>query len=276
MRLMLLGTAGGPMPSPDRGAPAQAIVVDGRCYVVDAGNGVAYRLLAAGLGLDSLAAVFLTHHHIDHSADLGNLVTLAWSTHHLGSVVVAGPPPLASFVEHHLAMHADDIAERESYGRAGLGGLLDVRETRGGVVHRDGDLTVTAATVAHAPGLHSLAYRFETPGRTVVISGDTAPCDSVVDLAARADVLVHEAYLPERLLAVVAAGGADPTRVTEAFERIHTTAEQAGAIAAMAGVSTLVLSHLIPATGAPDAEWIEAAGRHFDGEIIVGSDLAEL
>ncbi|WP_372452755.1 MBL fold metallo-hydrolase [Pseudonocardia nigra] len=75
----MLGTAGGPRPSPDRAAPAQALVIEGHVYVVDCGSGVARQMVLAGLQLRDVEAVFITHHHIDHTADLGNLPLLAWT-----------------------------------------------------------------------------------------------------------------------------------------------------------------------------------------------------
>ena len=78
-RLILLGTAGGPSPKPNRAAPAQAIVVGGKVHVIDCGNGVARQLALAGLSVNALASVFLTHQHSDHNADYGNLMLLAWA-----------------------------------------------------------------------------------------------------------------------------------------------------------------------------------------------------
>ena len=78
-RLILLGTAGGPTPKPNRAAPAQVIVVDGNSYVIDCGNGVARQMILARLKLASIRNVFVTHHHSDHNVDYGNLLLLAWA-----------------------------------------------------------------------------------------------------------------------------------------------------------------------------------------------------
>src|SRR6202043_4124065 len=64
-RLILLGTAGGPTPKPNRAAPAQVIVVNGVSYVIDCGNGVARQMVLAKLKLASIRNIFLTHHHSD-------------------------------------------------------------------------------------------------------------------------------------------------------------------------------------------------------------------
>jgi ribonuclease BN (tRNA processing enzyme) len=76
-RLVLLGTAGGPLPSPTRSGIAQALVVGGRVHVVDCGSGVTRQLRRARL-LSSLHQVFLTHLHSDHDCDYFNLFLLGW------------------------------------------------------------------------------------------------------------------------------------------------------------------------------------------------------
>ena len=77
-RLVLLGTAGGPLPSPVRSGIAQALVVGGRTYVVDCGTGVTRQLRRARL-LSDLHRVFLTHLHSDHVVDIPDLMLTPWS-----------------------------------------------------------------------------------------------------------------------------------------------------------------------------------------------------
>ncbi len=76
-KLVLLGTAGGPLPSPARSGISQAVVVGGRTYVVDCGSGVTRQLRRARL-LSGLHRVFLTHLHSDHTCDYFNLFLLGW------------------------------------------------------------------------------------------------------------------------------------------------------------------------------------------------------
>ena len=140
----------------------------------------------------------------------------------------------------------------------------------------DRGVRVTAILVQHAPVFPALAYRFDTPGGSVVFSGDTGPCDNVARLARDADILVHEVIdldwmgrrlssLPNRDAVLHHLGGA------------HTAPDQAGAIASKAGVGTLVLSHLVPGDGElTDEEWEAKARPHFAGSLICGRDLDEL
>jgi len=277
-RLILLGTKGGPTPA-SRGAPSQVIVIDQVPYVVDCGNGVASRLVAAGLPLDALSTVFVTHHHSDHNADYGNLILLAWASGLNGRVDTYGPPPLAEMTRLFFAMNRYDIETR--IADEGLPELVENVHpheiTTGGLVMEDERVRVTAALVDHPPVAPAFAYRFDGPDRSIVISGDTTYSENLVALARGADVLVHEAmYLPGIDALVRRYPGA--TRLREHLLASHTTTEDVGRVAARAGVETVVLSHLVPGGDASitDAMWVEGVRAHFDGEIIVGRDLLEI
>jgi ribonuclease BN (tRNA processing enzyme) len=278
-RLILLGTGGGPRPRAVSSGAAQAIVVNGATYVVDCGDGVARQLVIAGIPLITLRGVFVTHHHSDHNADYGNLLSLAWASGLSTPVDTWGPPPLARMTRLFLEMNSADIQARVAdEGRTPLAGLIRQHEIRrGGLIMQDANLRVTAAVVHHPPMVPSFAYRFDAADRSIVISGDTAASEEVVKLATGADVLVHEALFPagvDRLVVRVA----NAATLKQSILSHHTTAEEAGRIAARAGVKQLVLSHLVPPDdpAITDDMWIGAARRHFAGTIIVGKDLLEL
>jgi ribonuclease BN (tRNA processing enzyme) len=277
-RLILLGTGGGPRPRKASSASAQVIVRNDRAYVIDCGNGVARQLAFADVPLQTLRQIFLTHHHSDHTADYGNLIWLAWTAGLRTRVDTWGPPPLVRMTDLFLRMNAQDIALRTSdEGRVPLAPLIHPHELRGGgIVTRDDDLTVRATPVVHPPLPLALAYRFDAPDRSIVISGDTAKSDQLVKLAERADVLVHSAYYTpaiDRLIARVP----NAATLRKTIVAGQTSAEDAGRVAQAAGVKTLVLSHLIPADDpdVTDQMWIDAVRPHFSGTIVVGKDLLE-
>src|SRR6187200_505987 len=93
-KLVLLGTAGGPTPKVKSAAPAQAIVIGDRIYLVDCGDGVARQLALAKLPVRDLRTVFITHQHSDHNAGYGPLFLLSWAANMTQPVDVYGPPPL--------------------------------------------------------------------------------------------------------------------------------------------------------------------------------------
>ena len=278
-RLILLGTAGGPTPKPNRAAPAQVIVVNGASYVIDCGNGVARQMILAGLKLGSIRSVFLTHQHSDHNADLGNLLLLGWASDLATKVEVYGPPPTASMIRTFLQLNDADIRTRVAdEGRQPLDRLIAPHEvTTAGVVMQDANVKVTAAIVNHPPVAPSFAYRFDCPDRSIVISGDTTPSDALIALARDADVLVHEVM---HLAAIEQLIAAEPNARTlrEHLLASHTTTEQVGEVAAKARVKTLVLSHFVPGgfPFVPDETWAAGARKHFSGRIIVGKDLLEV
>jgi ribonuclease BN (tRNA processing enzyme) len=278
-RLILLGTAGGPTPKSSRAAPAQVVVVKSRLYVFDAGNGVARQLAMAGLDIGKLQALFLTHHHSDHNADIGNLLLLGWAGNLSTQVTVAGPPPLRNAMAKFFEMNAFDIRTRMAdEGRRDLKKIVQLKEfAKPGVVYQDERVKVTAARVNHPPVANAFAYRIDTPDRSIVFSGDTAPSENLIRLAQGADVLVHEVmHLPslEKLIATEP----NATTLREHLIASHTSTDQVGKIATDAGVKTLVLSHFVPG-GYPflsDGVWYDAVRPFFDGELIIGCDLMEI
>jgi ribonuclease BN (tRNA processing enzyme) len=230
----------------------------------------------AGLSLDRLKHVFLTHHHSDHTADYGNLLLLSWVSGLRASVGAWGPPPLSNITRLFFEMNATDIETRiADEQRIPLQPLVNVHEiTEGGILLQDGGVTVSAARVNHPPMLHAFAYRIDAPDRSIVISGDTTVSDNLIDLARGADVLVHEALWPDAVDRI-AARSPNAARLRESIMSHHTTAEEAGRVAQAADVKLLVLSHLVPADDPEVTEqmWLDAARKHYRGPVLLGRDL---
>ena len=278
-RLILLGTAGGPTPKPNRAAPSQVIVVGDACYVIDCGNGVARQLILARLQLGSVRGVFITHQHSDHNADYGNLLWLAWASDLTRRVETYGPPPLVTMTKQFLALNDADIRTRiADEGRPPLEPLIAAHEiTRSGAVMHDDNVKVSAALVEHPPVSPAFAYRFDCPDRSIVISGDTRPSQALIELARGADVLVHEVMHVPSIEALLARES-NASRLREHLLASHTTTEQVGRVATEAGVHTLVLSHFVPGGHpfVPDQVWHDAVRPYFSGNLVVGRDLLEL
>ena len=326
-RLVLLGTAGGPLPSPVRAGISQAVVVGGRTYVVDCGSGVTRQLRRARL-LGSLHRVLLTHLHSDHTCDYFNLFLLGWPilqwnppvrVHGPGSAGGAGAlppdapqrppaplhhpsdptPGLVALTDAQFHAHAYDINIRmREAGRHDLRALVDPREIvlppdlgarspdrvapamEPLLVEEDDDVRITATLVLHAPVFPAFAYRFDTSSGSVVVSGDTAPCQNLVRLAHGADVLVHEVFHDEDADGEVEPAGDEETwearRRHHHMVTSHTRLSEVGRVAGEAGVGRLVLTHFIPGDDTrPDDHWRKGV-RDFDGEVVVGADLLEL
>ena len=266
MQVILLGT-GFPRPDPERAGPSTAVAVGDKVFMVDAGRGVVLRLAAADLPLKSLKAVFLTHLHSDHTADLPDLFNTSWQFGRLAPFELYGPKGTKKLSDAMLKFFEADIHVRRDLVEMhpGAGATIRTHILREGIVYQDADVKVTAFEVDHAPVEPAFGYRFDSGGRSVVISGDTRPSENLVRHAKDADVLVHEAILPEYLDQV------DTPDVAARLKSYHTTAEEAGEIARRANVGLLVLTHLVP--GKDEETFRERAATRFNGKIVVGRDL---
>ncbi len=251
----------------------------GTPYVVDCGYGTTRQLLAAGVRLDALRYVFLTHLHSDHALEYGPLAMNAWSSGLAHPVDAYGPPGLRAMTHAFFESMRVDIETRlVDEGRGDPRRLLRPHEIGGpGIVLANPDVTVTAARVRHPAVKDAYAFRFDAKDRSVVVSGDTAYSPELVGLAKGADVLVHEIlYLPGVDALVARNPGA--RRLREHLLAAHAAGADVGRVAAEAGVKMLVLSHLVPGddSSITDEQWTEAVRPSFQGRILVGTDLMEV
>ena len=268
MRGILLGT-GYPRPDPERAGPSTAVVVGEKVFVVDSGRGVTARYVGARLLLKNLHAVFLTHLHSDHISGLPDLFNTSWIFGRENALELYGPPGTREMAAALLQFFAVDIPIRRDRTEMNpaAGATINTHILVEGVVYADTDVRVTAFRVDHEPVDHAFGLRFDSRSRSIVVSGDTRPCASLIEHARGADILVQEAYLSEHF-----AHGKD-VEISARLAAYHTTAEEAGRIAEAAQVKTLILTHLIPSHA--DQELLELAHKHFQGNVIVGADLME-
>ena len=102
-------------------------------------------------------------------------------------VVLSGSTGIGNAEDIRMRIDGLEQANREGY-------KVEVHEIEAGVVYRDENVTVEAFNVPHGSWDHAFGYKFTTPDRTIVLSGDTAPFDGLAEIAKGADVLIHEAY----------------------------------------------------------------------------------
>ncbi len=294
-KVVLLGT-GTPVPDPDRSGPATLIVVDERAYLVDFGPGVVRRAEAAALtrGITAarpanLTVAFVTHLHSDHTAGYSDLIFTGWTSGRGVPLEVYGPAGLQSMTEHILQAYRVDIETRTNpegpireIGRFPDAWKVNAHEIKAGIIYKDEKVTVTAFATKHA--MESYGYRFETPDRTIVISGDTNPVEATINACNGCDVLIHEAQ-PLELQTKM------PERVQSVVAKYHTTTAQLAALANRAKPKLLVIYHtinfppglapprLLPPNAAADALYVspemlqkEIASR-YSGKFVIGKDL---
>jgi len=279
-RIILLGTKGGPrVGESGRSNPSTLISINDVPYVVDCGYGTSRQLLAAGVSLNKLRYIFITHHHSDHNLEYGALLYNAWITGLPIHVDAYGPSGLRKMTQDFFNYQKFDIETRiVDEGRPDPRKMIVAHDfNTAGVVMQNDDVKVTTCLVRHPPIKQAYAYRFDAKDRSVVISGDTAYVPELAEFAKGADVLVHEVmYLPgvEALINRLP----NAKRLREHLMAAHTLPEDVGKIAAQAGVKTLVLSHFVPGDdpSITDEQWAEGVRQHFKGRIIVGKDLLEI
>ena len=265
-RVILLGT-GTPNADPARSGPATAVVVDGEVFLVDSGPGVVRRAAAAGLKTPALNRVFLTHLHSDHTLGLPDLIYTPWTLERTEAIEVIGPPGTRAMVRHiEQAWAADrEIRRRGGEPSNATGWRTVAREIRGGVAYQDRGVRVTAIPVRHGSWKHAFGYLFETKDRRIVISGDAAPSESLVQACGGCDVLLHEVYS-------TAGFAKRPPEWQQYHARYHTSAKELGELAARARPKILVLYHQL-FWGAAEDELVREVRAGFDGKVVSGKDL---
>jgi ribonuclease BN (tRNA processing enzyme) len=267
-QVVLLGT-GTPGWDPDRSGPATAIVVNGTPYLVDFGPGVVRRAGAAyqkgvkALYPPNIRVAFLTHRHIDHTVGYADLIFSPAQAADgiLPPLEVYGPTGLKEMTEHILKAHMRNPND-ERY-------KVNAHEIKPGIVYTDANVTVTAFPVKHG-NVEAYGYRFETRDRTIVISGDTTPTQSVIDNCNGCDVLIHEAY------SMMTHEQATPENQA-AQKRLHTSSYELADIANKAKPKLLVLYHRsnIGGMGGPNPEEIlvKEIKKIHKGKVVTGHDL---
>jgi ribonuclease BN (tRNA processing enzyme) len=291
-RLITLGTTAGPPPRAHRAQSSNLLIVDGTLYVVDAGDGVARRIAKAGFNVREVGTVFITHHHDDHTAGLGTLMSVAWDNQRTKPINVYGPPRTEDLVK--AAVQYFTISAEIRIADGGrtipINQLFFGHDVGTGVIYQDANVKVTAIENSHfdfhkgpASGKHkSYSYRFDTPDRVIVFTGDTGPSDTVTELARGADLLVSEANSVEDRMQLLIKSGQwqvmtpdEQVRIKQQMAEGHLSPDVIGKMAARAGVKTVVLTHL---TAKPDDDytpWANEVKKHFSGEVLVAKDLME-
>ncbi len=271
-QLVLLGT-GTPNADPLRFGPAVAVVVNDTPYIVDFGPGIVRRASAAhqngieGLAVSKLSRAFLTHLHSDHTTGYPDLMLTPWVLDREVPLKVFGPKGLAEMTGHIQAAYKLDINVR-------LNGLepinpegykVEVTEIEPGVVYQDENVKVTAVAVPHGSWKPAFAYRFDTPDKSIVISGDTGPSEEIVELCNGCDILVHEVYST--------AGFARRSPVWQSYHSsFHTSSSELAELATRAKPGLLVLYHQL-FWGTSDEDLLKEVQAGYSGRVVSGADL---
>jgi ribonuclease Z len=265
-RVILLGT-GTPNPEPDRMGPAVAVLSGGRAYLVDCGPGVVRRAAQAGVAMEQLTRLFVTHLHSDHTVGYPDLILTPPNSGRTNPLEAWGPPGLRAMTANLLRAYDEDLRIRlhgmQPVDRAGF--QVMAHDARPGEVYRDENVRVVAFAVPHGEWKPAYGYRLEAKDRTIVISGDTTYSEDLIAAAKGCDILVHEVYSQR--------GWEKRTPEWRQYHAAyHTSAPDVGRVAAQVKPRKLVLYHLLP-MGETAEEVLAEVRRNWGGEVVYGKDL---
>jgi ribonuclease Z len=277
---------GSPIPS-DRAQSCTAVFAGGQFLLFDAGDGAQSSMEDLGLPIADLDAVFLTHYHSDHIADLGEVISRSWIVGRTHTLPVYGGPAIERVVDgFNLVYTPDETYRRAHHGEAifppgtlpAQAHRIEGAGTGGTTVYSQGGVVVKAYDVDHAPVSPAIGYRVEYGGRAVGISGDTVDVAGLRALADGADVLVSDVMDKGFVLDVACAfERLEDERNASLFRDIrtyHVGVDELAEVSAGAGVGTLVLTHQVPSLSETQAQLLfgTTIGSVFDGEVVVAVD----
>lgn len=222
MKLTVVGCSGS-FPSAESACSSYLVEADGYRLLLDMGNG-ALGELQRHCGLYDLDSVFLSHLHPDHCIDMCAYFVARYYRHDGGraeAIPVYGPEG----TERRLVRAYEDVPDEKSMQE-----VFDFHTLTPGTF-TVGPFTIRTARVCHP--VEAFGFRVEHGGRSLVYSGDTGPCEALVELARGADLFLCEAAF---------------THGKEDIPELHLNGRQAGEHARRAGVGTLVLTHIPPWT----------------------------
>ena len=275
-QLILLGT-GTPNADPSRAGPALAISVGGQSYIVDFGPGIVRQAAALSssrgdpfesLKPKNLKVAFLTHLHSDHTTGYPDLILTPWVLERSDPLKVFGPKGIKKMTSKILEAYKADIDYRidglEPANKTGW--KVEAVEVNDGLVYKDEFIEVIAFKVNHGSWTNAYGYKFITEDKTIVISGDTAPSEKLIEISKGADILVHEVYSQSGF-----------NRRNEVWQKYHashhTSTIELAEIANKVKPKLLVLTHIL-FWGSTEEEILKEIQSTYPGEVSIGEDLS--
>ncbi len=238
MRVTFLGT-GSAIPTGERFQSGLLVQDDSKTVLVDCGSGVLHRLQQSGVGFEAVSSVLLTHHHLDHVADLFPLLKARWLAGE-DAIEIVGPQGTKALLDGLFSVHDYMDGRLE----------LSVREVGPGSFSVGG-FDVEAYETRHS--MRCLAYRF---GDYLTVSGDSEAFAGLARFADGSALLVHDCSFP------------DDVDVSN-----HPTPETLGNALAGHEYGRVYLTHLYPHTNGHQTAMLESIAQRYDGDVRFAEDL---
>lgn len=277
IRVILLGTAGGPTVDAQRFGISTLIEAGPERLLFDAGRSLTTGMARLAINPADVTKVFLTHLHSDHVVSLPELYLFPWASQgRRVPLQVWGPTGTRAMFKHLQEAFAFDIHIRrdvdEKFPADGIKVVAtDIRE---GIVHESSGVKVTAFLVDHSPVTPAFGYRIDYRGHSVALSGDTKPSDNLVKFAAGVDLLIHEVGRSKQDPNLI--GPPDElypnSRQTrgrlKTIAEHHTDGAEAGTVFQRVKPKLAVFSHFNPSPGA-----LALVRKNYAGPVEFGEDL---
>jgi ribonuclease Z len=237
------------------------VVAGDQILVFDAGPGSTLNIELTPVDVGAVNALFLTHFHSDHIGDIGEIMLKRWATSGPDQPLsIYGPPGVEEVISGFEAAYNLDYGYRIAHHgevampASGTGGEVHTFDLgsdlmSSAVVYQQGDVEVTAFNVDHAPIFPAVGYRVNYKDRSVAITGDTVFTESLIRHAMGADLLVSEALHHEfsQLLSdATSEQDNNGSIVASDIQDYHITPEQVGIVARDAGISYVLVTHILP------------------------------
>jgi len=274
-KVILLGT-GNPNPDPEHSGCSVAIVVNETPYIIDFGPGVIRQAAALsaryggpieGLNVKNIKRAFLTHLHSDHTTGYPDLILTPWVMGRDEPLEVYGPEGIVEMTNNILNAYREDIKYR-LYGLEpanDMGWRVNAHTIVEGIIYEDENVKVEAFTVKHGSWPNAFGYRFTTPDKVIVISGDTTPCENIIKYSKGADILLHEVYYKKSYDTKN-----DFWKTYHAAN--HTSTIELGEIASKTKPGLVIMYHIL-FWDATKEQLLKEISQTYDGKVVVGSDL---
>ncbi|MBU1012298.1 MAG: MBL fold metallo-hydrolase [Bacteroidetes bacterium] len=273
-KIAILGS-GNPNPDPDHSGCSVAIIVNEKSYIIDFGPGLVrqasklsprYGGTHTALSAENLKIAFLTHLHSDHTTGYPDLILTPWVLGRDKPLEVYGPEGIKHMTEHILEAYREDIRYR-LYGLEpanNQGWRVNTHEIEEGLIYTDEYVKVEAFKVEHGSWPNAFGFRFTTPDKVIVISGDAMPSEKLQKYAENADILIHEVYSKS--------GFDKKNDFWKAYHSSnHTSTLELAELANKTKPGMIILYHTLY-WGASDQDLLDEIATIYKGKVVVGLD----
>ena len=273
MELTLLGT-GCPKVDHKRFGPSNLISTSQANILVDCGSGITQRLDQIKVCTSQIDALFLTHLHSDHVVDLYQLIISSWHSYRVKPWAIYGPKGTKKFVKKIMDAWKDERSQRIKYearsSTAAFKIIVKEFKFKGNINIKD--LKIKYFEVDHKPVKHAYGFNIYNKNKKLTISGDTRPCENIMQYGQKADVLLHEVFIEGELKQT------NKMRSKKTLHNVkdyHTPSSIVGKIAKITNCKKLVLTHLVP-TKFNETKLRNTVKSDFGKYPIIGYDLLKI